>query len=95
VTAKFYIVGSFLVRSRNLFVAVGDIVEGHVEPGMHVTVDLGNIKVGTSVASVEVIDVTYLSRSYKGLAFAFHDPAELDFWQALQLSDQTLFVESA
>lgn len=94
-TAKFYIVGSFLVRSRNLFVAVGDIVDGYVESGMFVTVDLGNIKVGTSVASVEVIDVSYLNKSYMGLAFAFDDPDELDFWQSLQLSDETLFVESA
>ena len=46
------------MRSRNLFVAVGDIVEGCVEPGMSVVVDLGNIKVGTSVSSVEVIDVS-------------------------------------
>lgn len=29
----------------------GDIVEGYVEPGMSVTVDLGNIKIGTSVVS--------------------------------------------
>ena len=31
-TAQFFVVGSFFVRSRNLFVAVGDIVEGYVEP---------------------------------------------------------------
>lgn len=94
-TAQFFVVGSFFVRSRNLFVAVGDIVEGYVEPGMNVVVDLGNIKVGTSVSSVEVIDVTYLGKAYKGLAFGFEDPEELGFWQMLDLSDQTLFVESA
>jgi hypothetical protein len=93
-TAKFYVVGSFLVPSRNLFVAVGDIVDGYVEPGMNVTVDLGNITVGTTVQSVELIEVSYLSRSYKGLAFGFEDPAELGFWQMLQLSDETLFIES-
>jgi hypothetical protein len=94
-TAQFYIVGSFFIRSRNLFVAVGDIVEGYVEPGMSVTVDLGSIKVGTSISSVEVIDVSYLNKSYKGLAFGFEDPEELGFWQALDLSDETLLVESA
>jgi hypothetical protein len=94
-TAQFYIVGSFLIRSRNLFVAVGDIVEGYVEPGMNVSVDLGSIKIGTSVSSVEVIDVSYLNKSYKGLVFGFEDPEELGFWQALDLSDETLLVESA
>jgi hypothetical protein len=36
----------------------------------------------------------YLGKSYKGLAFAYEDPAELEFWQDLQLSDQTVFLES-
>ena len=48
-TAKFYIIGSFLIRSRSLFVAVGDIVDGYVEVGMEVTIDFGNISVGTKV----------------------------------------------
>jgi hypothetical protein len=94
-TAKFYVVGSFLVPSRNLFVAVGDIVDGSVEAGMNETVNLANVKVGTTVQSVELIEVSYLNRSYKGLAFAFEDPAELGFWQMLQLSDETLQIESA
>ena len=93
-TAKFYIIGSFLIRSRNMFVAVGDIVDGYVEPGMTVTIDLGNISVGTKVQSVEVIDVDYLGKSYKGLAFAYDDPAELDLWQSLHLSDETVIIES-
>jgi hypothetical protein len=93
-TAKFYVVGSFLVPSRNLFVAVGDIVDGYVELGMSLTVDLGSIKVGTTIQSVELIEVSHLNRSYKGLAFGFEDPAELGFWQMLELSDETLFIEA-
>lgn len=93
-TAKFYAIGSFLIRSRNLFVAVGDIVDGYVEPGMRVTVDFGKISVATTICSVEVIDVSYLGKSYKGLAFAYDDPTELDFWQDLQLSNETLLIES-
>jgi hypothetical protein len=93
--AQFYVVGSFFISSRNLFVAVGDIVDGYIEPGMSVTVDFGNIQFGTSVSSVEIIDVSYLSKSYKGLAFGFQDPEELEFWRALDLSDQTLLIESA
>lgn len=93
-TAQFYVVGSFLVRSRNLFVAVGDIIDGYVEPGMMVIVDLGHLQLSAGVSSIEVIDVAYLNKSYKGLAFAFDDPEDLGFWQTLDLSDLTLLVES-
>ena len=62
---------------------------------MNVTVDLGNLSVGTRVQSVEVIEVSYLSKSYKGLVFAFEDPAELGFSQMLRLSEETLLLESA
>ena len=92
--AKFYVVGSFLVPSRNLFVAVGEIVDGYVEPGMQVMVDLGKIQIGTTIASIELIVVSYLGKSYKGLAFGFEDHEELGVWQSLQLSDETLFIES-
>jgi hypothetical protein len=93
-TARFYTVGSFLMRSRNLFVAVGKLMEGHIEAGMTVTVNLGNLKLGTRIESVEVVEVTCLSKEYMGLVFAFEHAADLEVWQALQLSDETLLVES-
>jgi hypothetical protein len=88
--AKFFTIGSFLVRSRNLFVAVGDVTEGEVQPGMNVEVDLGHLRVGANVASVEVIEVAFRNQAYLGLAFAFEGPEDLEFWQELQLSDETL-----
>lgn len=91
--AKFYAVGSFHIRSRNLFVLVGDVLEGYVDVGMTVVVDLGHFGVTAKVASMEVIDVDYLNKSYKGLAFAYDDPEELEFWQSLKLSDETLLIE--
>jgi hypothetical protein len=93
-TARFYTVGSFLMRSRNLFVAVGKLMEGRIEAGMTVTVNLGNLKLGTRIESVEVVEVNCLSKDYMGLVFAFEQPADLEVWQALQLSDETLLVES-
>ena len=93
-TARFYTVGSFLMRSRNLFVAVGKLMEGHIEAGMRVTVNLGSLKIGTRIESVEVVEVSCLSKEYMGLVFAFEHPADLEVWQALQLSDETLLVES-
>jgi hypothetical protein len=85
-TTKLYSIGSFFVRSRNLFVVVGDVLEGSIEAGMTVRVNLGSLNVATRVASMEVIDVDYLNKSYKGLAFGFDDPEELDFWACLKIS---------
>ena len=93
-TARFYTVGSFLMRSRNFFVAVGKIMEGHIEAGMTVTVNLGSLKIGTRIESIEVVEVSCLNKEYLGLVFAFEDPSELDVWQRLQLSDETLVVEA-
>ena len=88
--AKFFTIGSFLVRSRNLFVAVGDVTEGEVRPGMNVEVDLGHFRVGATIANVEVIEVAFRNQDYLGLAFAFEDPEDLEFWQALRLGEETL-----
>ena len=62
--AKFFAVGSFFIRSRNMFVAVGDIIEGHIEPGMAVAVSLGSISVSTKVKEVEVIGVDFRDKEY-------------------------------
>ena len=68
-------------------------MEGYIDVGMSVTVDLGSLGVTVKVASMEVIDVDYLNKSYKGLAFAYDDPEELEFWKSFRLSDETFVVE--
>jgi hypothetical protein len=88
--AKFFAVGSFFIRSRNMFVAVGDIIEGHIEPGMAVAVSLGSISVSTKVKEVEVIGVDFRDKEYMGLVFGFEDPEDLEFWQALKIGGETL-----
>jgi hypothetical protein len=90
--AKFYVIGSFFVRSRNLFVAVGDITEGDIRPGMSVSVSLGHLQVSTTICGVEVIEVAFRDQDYLGLAFGFESPEELEFWQALHLNDETLEI---
>jgi hypothetical protein len=92
--AKFYAIGSFFVRSRNLFVAVGDVTEGEVKPGMSVSVDLGHLRVTTTISNVEVIEVVFRGQDYLGLAFAFESPEDLEFWQALRISDETLEISA-
>ena len=88
--AKFFAVGSFFLRSRNLFVAVGEVTEGEVKQGMTVSVSLGNISVTTTVKDVEVIGVDFRGQDYQGLVFGFDDPADLEFWQALRIGGETL-----
>jgi|SRR5688572_6770391 hypothetical protein len=91
--ARFYTVGSFLMRSRNLFVAVGKVMEGHIEAGMTVSVNLGSLKLATTIKSVEVVEASCLNKNYLGLVFSFEDPAELEVWERLKLSDETLVLE--
>jgi hypothetical protein len=90
-SAKFYAVGSFHLPSRNLFVIVGDVLEGSVRPGMTFAVQLNpGIAVTSNVAQVEMVDVRYMGKAYVGLAVEYVDPAELDFWLALDISDETI-----
>jgi hypothetical protein len=94
-SARFFVIGSFLVRSRNLFVAVGDVTDGKILPGMRIVVDLGNLKLDAgTVAGIEVIEIALKGQKYVGLAFAFEEPADLEFLQTLDLSGQTLDVTS-
>ncbi len=90
--AKFLTVGSFLVRSRNLFVLVGDVVEGKIEAGMVVILDLGNFKVELPIRGVEVIDVTFRGQSCRGLVIGYEDPEDLRIWEGIDFSGQTLEV---
>lgn len=94
-TGRFWVVGSFHVRSRNLFVLVGDLLEGKAVPGSTVCVRLGNLGVSARVASLEVIDISYEGRQHLGLALAYDDPEELDFWNALSLSNEEIELGDA
>lgn len=37
-----------------------------------------------------MVEVTYSGKEYLGLAFAFDDPEDLEFWRAMNISDETL-----
>jgi hypothetical protein len=91
VATKFFAVGSFLLRSRNLFVIVGDVVEGEVRAGMELALPLnGTLSVTGKISSIEYVDVSHQGRSYIGLALACDDPDELGFWSAMNISGETL-----
>ncbi len=94
-SARFLAVGSFLLRARNLFVIVGDVVEGEVREGMRLALPLnGSVSVTGVVSSVEFVDILHEKRSYVGLAIAYEDSQELGFWQAMAISGETLSLES-
>ncbi len=89
--AKFRAVGSFLVRSRRLFVIVGDVVEGTVVPGMTVRLPLNpSLTVAASVKAVEYVDILHEGKSYMGLALEYEHPEELEFWMAMRISGEVL-----
>lgn len=89
-TAQFYALGSFLVRSRKLYVIVGDVLEGEVVAHMTVEIPLGGISIAARVASVEYVDVIHEGKQYLGLAIELEDPNELEFLMGLGVSGQTL-----
>jgi hypothetical protein len=93
-TAKFYALGSFLLRSRNLFVIVGDVLEGEVTPGMRISIPLGGIAVATRVASVEYVDVIHEGKSFIGLAMEYEHPEELEFLMGLGVSGEVLTLDT-
>ncbi|NOY94739.1 MAG: hypothetical protein GXP55_26475 [Deltaproteobacteria bacterium] len=92
--AKFYAVGSFLMRSRNLFVVIGDVLEGTVVAGMRLRMPLGGTSVGVRVASVEYVDVVHEGKGYVGLAMEYADPADLELLMALHVGGETLGLEA-
>jgi hypothetical protein len=91
---KFYAVGSFHVPSRRLFVLVGDFTEGEARDGMTLSLQLNpSFGVKTGVRAVEVIRGAHLGREYRGLVLDYEDPAELGFWDAMDISDEELELQ--
>ena len=94
-TATFYAIGSFLVRSRNLFVIVGDVVEGEVSAGMKIALPIhDDFSVEAEVRSVELVDVLHEGKSYLGLALEYEHPDELEIMRALEISGVNLQLET-
>lgn len=88
---RFLVVGSFHIPSRRLFVLVGDVVDGRVEPGMEFAVDLNpSLAASGRIETVEAIRGAYLGREYLGLVVAYDEPDELEFWDALNISDEEI-----
>lgn len=93
-TAKFHAIGSFLLRSRDLFVIVGDVLEGEVVAGMQVHASRGASSVTKRVASVEYVDVIHEGKSHIGLVLKYEGLEELEILRGFEVCGATLQLES-
>ena len=89
---KFFSIGSFFVRSRNLFVLVGDVIEGELSAGSFVSIPLTpGLAVTAKIQGVEVIEIGYKGAQHLGLVIEYEeDPAELEVLSALVVGGETL-----
>lgn len=92
VSVKFFSIGSFFVRSRNLFVLVGDVIEGELSAGSFVSIPLTpGLAVTAKIQGVEVIEIGYKGAQHLGLVIEYEeDPAELEVLSALVVGGETL-----
>ena len=91
--AKFYAVGSFYVHSRNLFVIAGEVIEGSIENGMTVSINLNSqMSIRTIIRTVELAAITFLGQSYTGLVVDYEDTEELDILNEPGVSDEILEI---
>jgi hypothetical protein len=60
------VVGTFEIKSRNLFVVFGTLTEGELRPGMTVAAPLGgNLSVTGTIESVEFVDFVAYREIFK------------------------------
>lgn len=71
----FKVVGTSELKSRNLFVVYGEIVEGMVHPGMRVSVPKDSPATLAAIRAIDFIDFRMSKQSYVALSF---DRSEAD-----------------
>lgn len=90
-SAKFLAVGSFFVKSRNLYMIVGDVVGGEVKAGSFVSIRLNpSLSIAAKVGSVEVVEVAHEERNYLGLVIEYDDAEDLEMLAGLGVGGETL-----
>jgi hypothetical protein len=78
------VVGTFEIKSRNLFVVFGTLTEGELRPGMTVAAPLGgNLSVTGTIESVEFVDFVAYRESYPAITLHYDDPAEFEVWRSV------------
>jgi hypothetical protein len=87
---KFHVKETFQIPDRGLFVMAGSIVEGEIRKGMFV-----HFPCNSALDITGKIDCIEFARRKDGedVCLCFEgEPEELDFWRAMNISDQTLEI---
>jgi hypothetical protein len=90
--ARLLVEGTFRLRSRELFVVHGRILQGFLRVGQHVVRPVG---FDAPVVAIERVRTTSDRRENPAACFAYHDDAELTRWEQLGLVGQTIELDEA
>jgi hypothetical protein len=94
VSARFLVQGVFHLKSRELFVVYGDVLEGEVRPGMEIVLPLNSqLSLELSIEGVEFVDGTPTG-FHIGLAIKLDEDLDLSLLQGLNLSAEVLTVSA-
>ena len=92
--AKFITIGNFTVPSRNLFVVVGDVVEGELKPGATVSVEAESVTLEPAIPGVELVEASFRSQPCMALVFTAEKLESLSQSQALSSANETLLLSA-
>ncbi len=78
----FKVVGTSELKSRNLFVVYGEIVEGMLHAGMRVALaNADEAKPVAGIASIDFMDFRMSKQAYVAIFFEPGDSAALELWR--------------
>lgn len=92
--AKFITIGNFTVPSRNLFVVIGDVIEGELKPGATVSVEAESVTPEPAIPGVELVEASFRSQPCMALVFTGETLASLSQSQALSSANETLLLSA-
>jgi hypothetical protein len=92
--AKFITIGNFTVPSRNLFVVIGDVIEGELKPGTTVNVEAESVTPESVIPGVELVEASFRSQPCMALVFTSQSLASLSQSQALSSANETLLLST-
>ena len=89
---KFYVLDTFTLESRKLFVFAGSAIDGGLRPGQLVRVPLnGSLAVEARIEAVEFARRSP-TREDVCICISYCELDELEFWQALNINNEEIEV---
>jgi hypothetical protein len=92
--AKFITIGNFTIPSRNLFVVVGDVIEGDLRPGVTVRVEAESATPEPAIPGVELVEASFRSQPCMALVFGGGKLESLAQSQGLSGANETLLLST-